>query len=472
MGGRDLSGERGRGSVVQPNVFPNCNSRAHIHGVTGCGNTQILKIPQSTIPTVLMSGIYSASPTITCHLKLASSLQKDSVPVSVAFPGRVRFTLVDRGFALSMAREVSTELAKTTDGFPSKKKRLVNDPYALWRRYIDWLYQHKELGLFLDVSQVGFTDEFVSKMEPQFQVVFKAMDELEKGTIANPDEGRMIENTLKALLKFSNDVISGKIKPPSSPEGRFTQFVAEELALDNPPLKIRSMKHGYRYGYGDTIRHDTQDTYILNVGYAYPSCQIRVNQPGYVSDEYPRVSGKYRIRSSIGYGIRDQTEVSVHHRIRFIDNTDPGGIDHQIVQLGPELASTLIIVISKSGGTPETINGLLERPLPLSVSMEAMIADPAPTTVDEHGNHDYGSGQQSSTIPLKNPRENKEMEWEKQKQKAKEDKKKADIIVVVMEKGIMGVTHRAGPAPATASCTCYPIIQPSAIPTFCSSFFE
>ncbi|THG12372.1 hypothetical protein TEA_001034 [Camellia sinensis var. sinensis] len=47
-------------------------------------------------------------------------------------------------------------------------------------------------------------------------------------------------------------------------------------------------------------------------------------------------------------------------QIRFIDNTDPAGIDHQIAQLGPELASTLVIVISKSGGTPETRNGLLE----------------------------------------------------------------------------------------------------------------
>ena len=34
-------------------------------------------------------------------------------------------------------------------------------------------------------------------------------------------------------------------------------------------------------------------------------------------------------------------------QIRFIDNTDPAGIDHQIAQLGTELASTLVIVISK-----------------------------------------------------------------------------------------------------------------------------
>lgn len=35
------------------------------------------------------------------------------------------------------------------------------------------------------------------------------------------------------------------------------------------------------------------------------------------------------------------------YQIRFIDNTDPAGIDHQIAQLGSELASTLVIVVSK-----------------------------------------------------------------------------------------------------------------------------
>uniref|UniRef100_A0A0D9XEL8 Glucose-6-phosphate isomerase n=1 Tax=Leersia perrieri TaxID=77586 RepID=A0A0D9XEL8_9ORYZ len=191
------------------------------------------------------------------------------------------------------------------------------DPIKLWERYVEWLYQHKELGLFVDVSRMGFTEEFLHRMEPRMQRAFAAMRELEKGAIANPDEGRMvghywlrdpglapnsflrtkIETTLDRILAFSHDVVSGKIKPPSSPDGRFTQilsigiggsalgpqFVSEALAPDNPPLKIR-----------------------------------------------------------------------------FIDNTDPAGIDHQIAQLGPELASTLVIVISKSGGTPETRNGLLE----------------------------------------------------------------------------------------------------------------
>ncbi|URE25300.1 glucose-6-phosphate isomerase [Musa troglodytarum] len=219
----------------------------------------------------------------------------------------------------SIADLPRSPLTSSSASLPPEKKTLgiEKDPIKLWRRYVDWLYQHKELGLFLDVSRIAFTDEFLTEMEPRLQTAFHAMQELEKGAIANPDEGRMvghywlrdpkrapnsflrlqIENTLDAICNFADDVISAKIKPPSSPAGRFTQilsvgiggsalgpqFVAEALAPDNPPLKIR-----------------------------------------------------------------------------FIDNTDPAGIDHQIAQLGPELASTLVIVISKSGGTPETRNGLLE----------------------------------------------------------------------------------------------------------------
>ncbi|KAI7989448.1 hypothetical protein LOK49_LG13G01748 [Camellia lanceoleosa] len=75
-------------------------------------------------------------------------------------------------------------------------------------------------------------------MASKFQVAFKAMKELESGSIANPDEGRMvghywlrnpklalksilrlqIENTLEAVCKFADDVISGKFYCNSSKE--------------------------------------------------------------------------------------------------------------------------------------------------------------------------------------------------------------------------------------------------------------
>jgi glucose-6-phosphate isomerase len=47
-------------------------------------------------------------------------------------------------------------------------------------------------------------------------------------------------------------------------------------------------------------------------------------------------------------------------RLWFFDNTDPNGIDKDIEEIGGTLSKTLVIVISKSGGTKETRNGMLE----------------------------------------------------------------------------------------------------------------
>lgn len=44
----------------------------------------------------------------------------------------------------------------------------------------------------------------------------------------------------------------------------------------------------------------------------------------------------------------------------FIDNTDPDGIDQVLEEIGHQLDETLCLVISKSGGTIETHNGMLE----------------------------------------------------------------------------------------------------------------
>lgn len=214
---------------------------------------------------------------------------------------------------------VASKAVEAPIDVPSLKRSaaLVADPAKLWARYTEWLYQNPGLGLSLDVSRVGFSEEFVKLMEPKFERAFRSMEELEGGAIANPDEARMvghywfrkpelaptptikkqITDSIKSLTKFAAGVVDGTITPPPCPLGRFTQvlsvgiggsalgpqFVAEALAPDNPRLKIR-----------------------------------------------------------------------------FIDNTDPAGIDHVIAQLGQELSSTLVVVISKSGGTPETRNGLLE----------------------------------------------------------------------------------------------------------------
>ncbi|MGH7938341.1 MAG: glucose-6-phosphate isomerase, partial [Bryobacteraceae bacterium] len=46
--------------------------------------------------------------------------------------------------------------------------------------------------------------------------------------------------------------------------------------------------------------------------------------------------------------------------IYFFDNTDPDGFDRVLAKIGDGLGQTLTVVISKSGGTKETRNGMLE----------------------------------------------------------------------------------------------------------------
>jgi glucose-6-phosphate isomerase len=46
--------------------------------------------------------------------------------------------------------------------------------------------------------------------------------------------------------------------------------------------------------------------------------------------------------------------------IYFFDNTDPDGFDRVFAKIGQYLSQTLVIVVSKSGGTKETRNGMLE----------------------------------------------------------------------------------------------------------------
>jgi glucose-6-phosphate isomerase len=47
-------------------------------------------------------------------------------------------------------------------------------------------------------------------------------------------------------------------------------------------------------------------------------------------------------------------------QVHFFDNTDPDGFDRVLNRLGSDIATTLVVVISKSGGTKETRNGMLE----------------------------------------------------------------------------------------------------------------
>ncbi|MGC3988394.1 MAG: hypothetical protein QM796_01670 [Chthoniobacteraceae bacterium] len=63
---------------------------------------------------------------------------------------------------------------------------------SLWNRFQKHFLNYSDLGISLDISRMRFEDDFFEKMAPAVAKAFTDMAALEKGAIANPDEGRMV----------------------------------------------------------------------------------------------------------------------------------------------------------------------------------------------------------------------------------------------------------------------------------------
>lgn len=186
---------------------------------------------------------------------------------------------------------------------------------ALWNRYCTYYREFKEVGLSIDISRMGFSDSFFKEMEPAIQNAFSQMTALEKGAIANPDEKRMVGHywLRNATLAPSADLT----KTIESECAKVKQF-----ALDIRSGNIRTEK-------GGSFSH------VLLIGIGGSALGPQLVADALASPREPM-------------------------QITFLDNTDPDGIQRILERIGDNLKNTLSIVISKSGGTPETRNGQLE----------------------------------------------------------------------------------------------------------------
>jgi glucose-6-phosphate isomerase len=188
------------------------------------------------------------------------------------------------------------------------------DSQALWKRYEDWLYYHAGLGLYVDISRIRFDDEFVAQLQPKFEQAFKDMTALEAGAIANPDENRMVGHYWLRDPDLAPANLKQEIIDSLSQIETFTQQVHSGQL--KPPTAPKF-------------------TDILSVGIGGSALG-----PQFVAEALAPLD----------------SPMTIH----FIDNTDPAGIDRLLTQLRDRLKSTLVIVTSKSGGTFETRNGMLE----------------------------------------------------------------------------------------------------------------
>ena len=184
----------------------------------------------------------------------------------------------------------------------------------LWQRYQNWLYFNENLGLYLDVSRMRFDEQLVSTLEAKFAQVFRDMAALEQGAIANPDENRMV--------------------------GHYW--------LRNPELAPANLRNEIE----DNLKHIEEFVQKIHNGTIHPPLAPRFTDVLSIG-----IGG-----SALGPQFVDEALAADFPplTIHFIDNTDPAGIDLILNRLKERLGSTLVIITSKSGGTPETRNGMLE----------------------------------------------------------------------------------------------------------------
>ena len=185
----------------------------------------------------------------------------------------------------------------------------------LWHRFQKRFTAFPGLDLAIDLSRVDFPEEFFARMEPPMQKAFVAMAELEKGAIANPDEKRMVGHYwLRNSALAPSATIRKEIDDTLAAVKAFAAEVhAGKVAGANGPFK---------------------SLLVIGIGGS--------------------ALGPQFVANALGQPATDRMSVF------FFDNTDPDGMDKVLAQLRGNLGQTLVVIISKSGGTKETRNGMLE----------------------------------------------------------------------------------------------------------------
>ena len=160
-----------------------------------------------------------------------------------------------------------------------------------------------------------FPEDFFEKMQPKIEKAFAAMRELEAGAIANPTEKRMVGHYwLRNPALAPTAEIRKEIEDTINRIKKFAEDVhAGKITAEN----------------GKRFRH------VLLIGIGGSALG-----PQFVAD-------------ALGSS-RDPMDIF------FFDNTDPDGFDRVFDRMNDLLSETLVVVVSKSGGTKETRNGMLE----------------------------------------------------------------------------------------------------------------
>ena len=196
------------------------------------------------------------------------------------------------------------------------KARLISRKLIMsWERYKKYFLGLDNLGFGLDVSRVDFDDAYLASMEGKMREAFAAMAALEGGAIANPDENRMVGHYwLRTPELAPNAEIKNEIKDTVAKIKDFAKKVHD----------------------GQIKGADGKFEYVLCIGIGASALG-----PQFVSE-----------------ALSDPKSDKM--KVFFLDNTDPDGFDLVFDKLDGKLGKTLAVIASKSGGTPEPRNAMME----------------------------------------------------------------------------------------------------------------
>ena len=182
-----------------------------------------------------------------------------------------------------------------------------------WELFKERLIIDQASGFSLDTSRLNYDNAYLERLAPKARQAFAAMERLESGAISNPDEKRMVGHY---WLR----------NPAVAPSEDLRQAIGATLA------KIKSF-----------VKQVHSGALVGSTGLKFKQL-IVVGIGG----------------SALGPQFVSQALTSANDpiEISFFDNTDPDGFG-KVIFSNDDLASTLVVVISKSGGTKETRNGQL-----------------------------------------------------------------------------------------------------------------
>jgi len=185
----------------------------------------------------------------------------------------------------------------------------------LWERFKANYLEFEGLGLALDTSRMAFPDDYFTKMAPMLDKAAADMRELEAGALANPDEKRRVGHY---WLRH----------PQLAPSPAITEDI------ESTRLRIKDFARRVHEGTIAGQRGPFENLLLIGIGGSALGPQLVAN--------------------ALGHPATDKL------RLFFFDNTDPDGMDKVLANIVTELGKTLCLVISKSGATKETRNGLRE----------------------------------------------------------------------------------------------------------------